>query len=794
MWNLGKPTIEQCYPNKLLKNHMRRPKIKGFSALATVTILSIAVLVFSGSGSTSDGQQEKLGTKRVLLLYSYHEGLPWEKRIDESFRNALASQTAFSIEINVEHTDRVRFADSEYRRKLIDLYRYKYSHPGMDLVIGVDEEAVNVLLDYGAELFPGIPMVLITAERKTLQRDLLKPNMISLLWEADIRANVELIGEILPQTRHIFIVMGTSTSDRELLKLAQESLREDAKGYAIHYLTDLSAEDLIQKATQLPKQSAILYLAFSRDAEGKSFVPRKILSTLSKQVNVPVFGIIDTYLGYGIVGGQLLSAEMEGKRCAEIALRILRGESPVDMIPKRTLNQLMFDWRQLKRWGISEAKLPPGSIVRFKEFSIWEQYKWHILGLTTFCIVEFLLIAWLWIQRRRRSQAEQEVRESEAKFASIFQSTPVPMFLLDQNRRIREANRTAQEAVALSALEMEGLSFGNAFRCIHSLDDPKGCGFGPSCDDCPVRRIILNTFQTGQSHHQVELRLTSGDWSERHHCYLLLSTALPDIAQNRFVLLYVEDITKRKYAQQEAQRHRNELALMSRRARLGELTASITHELKQPLAAILSNAQAALRFLSSDAPDLNEVHDSLQDIVRDDKRAGEVIKRLHVPLKKSVPVFRPVDLNEVMLEIIELLKNEMDLRGVSLVTMLAEGLPAIRGDTIQLQQVALNLIMNGAEAMVDLDHDSRKIIVSTKKHDEQTLEVSVRDSGRGLDEDIIDRMFDPFYTTKSEGMGMGLSISRSIIETHGGRLWAANNPDRGATLSFTVPISGGGQL
>jgi signal transduction histidine kinase len=767
--------------------------MKGFSALATVTILSIAVLIFSGSGSTSDGQQEKLGTKRVLLLYSYHEGLPWEKRIDESFRNTLASQAAFSIEINVEHTDRVRFADSEYRHKLIDLYRYKYSHPGMDLVIGVDDEAVEMLLDYGEKLFPGIPIVLITAEGKTPHRDLLKPHMISLLWELDIRANVELIGEILPQTRHIFIVMGTSTSDRELLKLAQESLREDAKGNAIHYLTDLSAEDLIQKATQLPKQSAILYLAFSRDAEGKSFVPRKILTTLSKQVNVPVFGIVDTYLGYGIVGGQLLSAEVEGKRCAEIALRILRGESSVDMIPKRTLNQLMFDWRQLKRWSISEAKLPPGSIVRFKESSIWEQYKWYILGLTTFCLVEFLLIVGLWIQRRRRSQAEEEVRESEAKFAAIFQNTPVPMFLLDENRRISEVNRAAQETVALSALETKGLGFGNAFRCIHSLDNPKGCGFGASCEDCPVRRIISNTFQTGRSHHQVEVKLTAGDGPERKDNYLLLSTTLTDIAQGRQVLLHIEDITGRRYAELEAQRHRDELALLSRRASLGELTASIAHELKQPLTAMLSNAQAALRFLSGDAPDLNEVHDILQDIVRDDKRAGEVIKRLHVPLRKTVSVFRSLDLNEIIREVIALLKNEMGLKGVSLVMALAEGLPPVRGDTIQLQQVALNLILNGAEAMIDLDDDSRKIIVSTEKHDEQTLKVSVRDSGRGLDEDTIDQIYDPFYTTKSQGMGMGLSISRSIIEAHGGRLWAADNPDQGAIFYFTVPISNRGQ-
>jgi two-component system sensor kinase FixL len=182
------------------------------------------------------------------------------------------------------------------------------------------------------------------------------------------------------------------------------------------------------------------------------------------------------------------------------------------------------------------------------------------------------------------------------------------------------------------------------------------------------------------------------------------------------------------------------------------------------------------------------VHDILQDIVRDDKRASGVLQRLHVPLRKSEPVFRTLDLNEIILEVIALLKNEMDLKGVSLVMALAEGLPPVRGDIIQLQQVALNLILNGAEAMMDLDHDFRRIIISTEKHDEQTLEVSVRDSGRGLYEDNIDQIFDPFYTTKPQGMGMGLSISRSIVEAHGGRMWSANNPDRGATFSFTVPV------
>jgi PAS domain S-box-containing protein len=383
--------------------------MKALSAF-NIVAATIAALLLLSSGPSYGLQTEQPEAKRILVLFSYHEGLPWENLVDESLRNTLASQSTFLIEINIEHTNLVTYDDDAYRHKLVDLYRYKYSRPKMDLIIGVGDEAVDMLLDFGEKLFPEIPIVLITGERKTLQRDFLKPNMTSLLWGTDIRANVELIREILPQTRHIFIVAGTSQTDRAALSRAQAALGQDTKRFGVRYLTDISANDLIKKATQLPEQSALLFLIFFRDAEGKSFVPRKLLSILSKQASVPVFGFIDTYLGYGIVGGNLLSAEVQGRRCAEIALRILRGESPEDMIPERTLNQLMFDWRQLKRWGISEDKLPPGSIVRFKTYSYWELYRGYIVAAIFLILVQSGLISFLLWQRVKLRRAEAKYR------------------------------------------------------------------------------------------------------------------------------------------------------------------------------------------------------------------------------------------------------------------------------------------------------------------------------------------------------------------------------------------------
>ena len=250
--------------------------------------------------------------KRVLVIYSYHEGLPWERLIDDSLRATLASKSAEPVELNVEHADRVRYPGDAYLQNFVDLLRRKYSHPKMDVVVGIDDEATDILLRYGEELFPGVPIVFVTAERKTLKRDSLKPNMTSLLWGADIRGTVELICEILPETRQILVITGSSLGDRAAQKFARAALRGYSDRLEINYLAEISRNDLLKKVERLPERSVLLYLAFSRDSEGKNFVPLEILSDISRKANAPAFGPLDTYIGFGIVGGHLFSAHEPG--------------------------------------------------------------------------------------------------------------------------------------------------------------------------------------------------------------------------------------------------------------------------------------------------------------------------------------------------------------------------------------------------------------------------------------------------------------------------------------------------
>jgi two-component system sensor kinase FixL len=248
------------------------------------------------------------------------------------------------------------------------------------------------------------------------------------------------------------------------------------------------------------------------------------------------------------------------------------------------------------------------------------------------------------------------------------------------------------------------------------------------------------------------------------------------------------DVTERKRAEAEASNARRELLRLERLSRMGELTASLAHELNQPLTAILSNAQAGLRFLQAENPDLNELGEILRDISNDDKRAGSVIRSLRGMMKQEEREREPLSINDILSEVVSLFHSEAVLRNVSINMEFTESLPTLLADKIQLEQVVLNLMMNATEAMDHEAPERRKLFLKTHPTDHGAIQVAVRDWGPGIEEEKLDRVFQPFFTTKGAGLGMGLSISRSIIEAHGGRLWAENNRDKGATFFFEIPV------
>lgn len=233
----------------------------------------------------------------------------------------------------------------------------------------------------------------------------------------------------------------------------------------------------------------------------------------------------------------------------------------------------------------------------------------------------------------------------------------------------------------------------------------------------------------------------------------------------------------------------DEVKHLDRIATLGTLTTAIAHEINQPLAAILSNAQAAIRFLNKDQPDFNQVGEALHDIVSDDKRASEVIRRLRMMLKKEEFKYEVLELNDVIQEVVDLLRSEIIIMKTSIEMNLDVEIPAVYGDRVQIQQVILNLLVNALDSVRDQPSEARKVRITTRIGEASSILIRVSDSGSGIEDQNLETVFEAFYTTKSKGMGMGLPISKTIIDQHNGRIWASNNPEGGAVFAFTLPIS-----
>jgi PAS domain S-box-containing protein len=378
-----------------------------------------------------------------------------------------------------------------------------------------------------------------------------------------------------------------------------------------------------------------------------------------------------------------------------------------------------------------------------------------------------------------RRQAEQELRASEARFRTFVDHATDAFMLHDKDGIVLDVNRHACESLGYSRDEMIGMG---------------PADFDPDADEAHTRSI-KKRVEAG------EIVTFAGRQRRKDGTMFPVEVRLRQFRQadRRLGLSLVRDITERKRAEEEIRESERrcremqiELEHASRLATLGQLTACIAHEVNQPIAGTVSNAQAALHWLDRSPPDLEEIRQALGRIVKDGYRAREVTSRIRDLIKKAPPRKELLEINEVIREIIELTHGETAKNGILTQTELAHGLPLIHGDRVQLQQVMLNLIINAVEAISGTSEGPRELQISTGKCGSGDVLVAVRASGPGLAPATFDRLFDAFYTTKPTGLGLGLSICRSIIQANGGRLWASANPPRGAIFQFTVPACPGG--
>jgi two-component system, LuxR family, sensor kinase FixL len=373
---------------------------------------------------------------------------------------------------------------------------------------------------------------------------------------------------------------------------------------------------------------------------------------------------------------------------------------------------------------------------------------------------------------RQLQASEAALRESEARFRVLVDTAPVMVWMSGVDRLCSFFNKPWLEFTGRT-MEQE---LGNGWsEGVHAEDLQQ-------CLD-----TYLSSFNARQP-FTMEYRLRRADGEYRW----VLDNGVPRYTSEGAFAGYIGsciDVTERRQAELEATWQRNELTHLSRVMVLGELSGSLAHELNQPLGAIHSNAEAAEIFLQKNPPNLDELRAILSDIRQDGWRAGEVMRRLRSLLKKGEMQLQPIDLNGVVESVLNLMRSDLVNRKVSVHTELALHLPTVNGDIVQLQQVLLNLVVNGCDAMADVEGVDPRLLVRTELMDGEDVRVSVADLGHGISPEIMLRIFEPFFTTKTQGLGLGLAVCRTIISAHGGKLWATNNAERGATFQFTLPAN-----
>lgn len=369
-----------------------------------------------------------------------------------------------------------------------------------------------------------------------------------------------------------------------------------------------------------------------------------------------------------------------------------------------------------------------------------------------------------------RKQMEERLRTSEEMWRAAFENNPTMFFMVDAAGKILMVNAFGAEQLGYAVEELVGRSVLDVFH----YDDRE-----------TVLHMVAECIDRLGETRRWEFRKIRKDgtviWVRES------ARAVRGPKHDTTVLVACEDITDAKHAEEALAESRAELAHVTRLTTMGELAASIAHEVNQPLAAIVTNANASLRWLERQPPELDEARQATRRIVRDGALAAQIIERVRSLIRKSPPRREWLDVNDVLREVVNLTGAEAKRSRVSMETELSAGLPRVLGDRVLLQQVALNLIVNGIDAMSRTDQPPRHLVISSRSDGPNGVVVTVADSGEGLEPVAAQRLFEAFFTTKPQGMGMGLAISRSIVESHGGRIWATSNAPRGAVFHFTLP-------
>ena len=711
--------------------------------------------------------------RRVLMLHAFNYTFPATTLIADGARKRLLERSPQPLEIDADFLDLARNTDAEYQSRIAMFLRAKYEKRPPDMVITLGSLALPFILRYREDIAPKVPVVFTSVSPQNYSALRLPADVTGIISEFDLDKTLALAERLQPEASRLFVIAGSGEVDRRWQSAARKTIEDRKRKFEVTYLFERSYANLVEEVSKLPRDSIVLLLTVFADSEGNAFVPAQVAGSLSAVSSAPLYAPYDTYIGNGIVGGFVETFESVGVRAANMALQILAGKDPATIAPQTNPGQAYrVDHRAMVRWKLQESKLPPDTAVLFKEPTIWTEYRGPVNAAILIVALQSLIVGALLVQRQRRLRAENLLKESEERMTFAAAAANIGLWQFDRHRNELWATEHCR---AMFGLARDAPLTRDAFLSAVHPDDLQTA--------TQSLRRSLGTEQPAISDVRIVLPGEEVRWVRMRARSRSESGGRLDHLGGIFI-----DITEQKSAEAEVALQRLEVEHLMRVSVLGELSGSIAHEINQPLTAILSNAQAALHLLAQESPDVVEIRDALEEIVHEDNRAGEVIHRLRGLLKKGERKAEYVNINDLVRSTVSLLNSELIGRDINVRLDLESGESLARGDSVQLQQVLLNLVMNAMDAMASTPMAQRFILISTREAQTGMVDVLVKDRGHGIRPKENGHVFEPFYTTKDHGLGLGLTLCSTIIQAHQGRLTLVNDEGGGAIAVFSLPI------
>lgn len=624
---------------------MRRLRLAAALLLMLWASPSQAVSQDAGPGSGLASPAPAAQRSAVLVIFGDDASQPWIQPMSDGISRVLYGRGAESPETYYEYLDAVRFPDPVHRELFRAAIRKKYQGIRFALVVPVAGAATRFVDDARDELWPRVPVLFVRYNASQPLGVPVREHDAVLGFEFSLQAALATIKAIVPDTSHMAVAWDEDMAGPGQTAEAADGLRR--AGLQTIDLNNLPLSDLVARLGQLPQHAVVLLGVSSGQLDsGRAMnTAWPLCETASSAANRPTFMLGSHFLGCGIVGGLLRNFNQIGRIAGERVLATLGGRQPLEeTIPLAAFTELAFDWRQLRRWNIDERDLPRGSVVMFRQPSLWRDYRALVFGTAATMAALMSLVGWLLYERRQRHKAESDSRRSLAMAAH------------------------ADRAVMITAM-----------------------------------------------------------------------------------------------------------------------AGSIGHELSQPLGSIRLNADAAGRLIASNRATSEELRDILHDIGREDERATQIVDRVRAMLRKQDIDKRQLDLFAVVRESVAFMAHDAAARGVQIDCSLPPAPCLVLGDRVMLQQVVINLLLNACDAMKEADGPAGGLIRIEAVLGPTVVSITVRDSGPGVPGHLHGRLFQPFVTTKPDGLGLGLSIVSSIVAAHGGTVASHNAADGGAVFCITLP-------